>query len=95
LGVTEGAVSQWMKRAAEGGEDALAHQLPAGATPQLTDAQRNQLPELLAKGAQAYGFLGDVWTQRRVQQVIQQTFGVTYHRDYVRPGGFADNPAGL
>lgn len=83
LGVTEGAVSQWMKRVAEGGEDALARQPPPGAAPRLTEAQRIQLPDLLSKGAQAYGFLGDVWTQRRVQQVIQQTFGVSYHRDYV------------
>jgi transposase len=83
LGVTEGAVSQWMKHGTEGGEDALARQPPPGAPPRLTDAQRKHLPELLAKGAQAYGFLGDVWTQRRVQQVIAQTFGVTYHRDYV------------
>lgn len=83
LGVTQGAVSQWMKRVAERGEEALARQPPPGAAPRLTEAQRKQIPDLLAKGAEAYGFLGDVWTQQRVQHVIQQTFGVTYHRDYV------------
>jgi hypothetical protein len=28
------------------------------------------LPELLAKGAEAYGFRGDVWTRARVGVVI-------------------------
>jgi hypothetical protein len=37
----------------------------------------------LAKGAEAYGFGGDVWTARRVAEVIHRTFGVRYHRDHV------------
>src|SRR5215831_11787526 len=42
-----------------------------------------QLPALLAKGAEAYGFRGDVWTASRVAEVIDRTFGVRYHRDHV------------
>ncbi len=33
LGVTEGAVSQWMKRAKEEGVEGLRHKPPPGATP--------------------------------------------------------------
>jgi winged helix-turn-helix protein len=51
--------------------------------PRLTAEQKAQLPHLLAKGAEAYGFRGDVWTARRVAEVIEQTFGVRYHRDHV------------
>jgi transposase len=63
LGVTQGAVSQWLKRGREGGAEGLRHRPPPGATPRLSWAQRDQLLELLAQGAQALGFQGDVWTQ--------------------------------
>ncbi len=33
LGVTPGAVSQWLKRAREGGAQALAHRMPPGPRP--------------------------------------------------------------
>jgi transposase len=84
LDVSEGAVSQWLKRAREaGGVEALKRRPPPGMTPRLGVEQRAQLPALLARGAEAYGFRGDVWTARRVAQVIADTFGVRYHRDHV------------
>jgi transposase len=82
LGVTEGAVSQWMKRAQQGSE-ALKRRPPPGATPRLTEEQRAQLPDLLAKGPQHYGFVGAIWTQSRVRAVIERVFGVRYHRDHI------------
>jgi transposase len=85
LGVSAGAVSQWLKRAREqGGVEALTRRPPPGMTPRLSTEQRAQLPLLLARGAEAYGFRGDVWTARRVAQLIADTFGVRYHRDHVR-----------
>jgi transposase len=83
LGVSEGAVSQWMKRARVGGVAALRRQPPPGLRPRLTAEQRAQIPTLLARGAPAYGFRGDVWTARRVAEVIHRTFGVHYHPDHV------------
>ena len=83
LGVSEGAVSQWLKRLREGGQEALRANPPPGPTPRLTPAQRAQLPALLAWGAEAYGFLGDVWTTKRIAAVIGQEFGVRYHPDHV------------
>ncbi len=83
LGVSEGAVSQWLKRGREGGVEALKAHPPKGMAPRLTTEQKAQIPGLLAKGAEAYGFRGDVWTARRVAEVIHRTFGVRYHRDHV------------
>ncbi len=79
LGVSEGAVSHWIKR----GIEALKAHPPKGVSPRLTAEQKAQIPELLATGAEAYGFRGDVWTASRVAEVIKQTFGVRYHRDHV------------
>ena len=83
-GVTEGgAVSQWMKRAREKGLDALRHKPPPGAPPRLSEDERARLPELLAEGAEAHGFRGDVWTCERVAEVIRREFGVSYHPAHI------------
>jgi len=63
--------------------EALGAHPPKGVAPRLTAEQKAQIPALLAKGAEAYGFGGDVWTARRVAEVIHRTFGVRYHRDHV------------
>jgi transposase len=83
LGVSEGAVSQWMKRAREEGVEGLRHKPPPGATPRLSEDERAKLPELLAQGAQAHGFRGEVWTCERVAIVIRREFGVSYHPAHV------------
>jgi len=83
LGVTEGAVSQWLKKAREQGVDGLRHRKGGGPKPQLTRAQIEQLPQLLSVGAAAYGFRGDVWTRVRVGAVIAQHFGVHFSRSHI------------
>lgn len=84
LGVTPGAVSQWLKRAREGGGVAALRRRPApGRRPKLTPAHRAQLPALLARGAEAFGFRGQIWTCRRVAVVIRRRFGVRYHPAHV------------
>jgi transposase len=83
LGVTEGAVSQWMKRAQEEGVEGLRHKPPPGATPRLSDQERARLPEILEQGASAHGFRGEVWTCERVAIVIRREFGVSYHPAHV------------
>jgi transposase len=83
LGVTPGAVSQWLKRGREQGVEALRRHPVPGPSPKLSAAQVAQLPALLERGAEAYGFRGQVWTCRRVAEVIRRTFGVTYHPAHV------------
>lgn len=83
LGVTEGAVSQWLKRGREKGAEALNAHPPKGVTPRLNTEQKAQIPQLLAGGAKAHGFPDNIWTAQRVAEVIESTFGVRYHRDHV------------
>jgi transposase len=83
LGVTQGAVSQWLKRAHADGEDALRRRIAPGQAPRLTPDQLAQLPELLKAGPHAYGFRGQRWTCARVGVVIKRTFGVTYHPAHI------------
>jgi transposase len=83
LGVTKGAVSQWMRRVREGGVEALRRHPPTGPTTTLTPEQVAQLPSLLAPGAEAYGYRGDVWSTKRVAEVMWRTFGVSEHPAHV------------
>jgi transposase len=78
LGVTAGAVSQWLTKARQEGVSALHSRKAAGPPPRLTAEQRAQLPELLRRGSEAYGFRGDLWTRERVAAVVQREFGVSY-----------------
>jgi len=81
--VTPGAVSQWLKRARERGVEGLRRHPAPGRQPRLTAEQLAQLPALLERGAEAYGFRGQVWTCKRVAEVIRRTCGVTYHPAHV------------
>ena len=83
LGVSKGAVSQWMKRVRQGGVQALKRRPAPGASPRLSEEQRTKLPELLERGAEAHGFRGEVWTCERVAIVIRREFGVSYHPAHV------------
>jgi transposase len=79
LGVTEGAVSQWMKVGREQGEEGLHGKIAEGPPPRLCAEQLGQLPALLAQGAEAHGFRGEVWTTERVAELIKKQFEVSYH----------------
>lgn len=83
LGVTRGAVSQWRAAARVGGREALRRRPRRGHPPKLTAEQRRHLPDLLTRGAEAYGFVGDVWTTTRVAEVIRREFGVRHHPAHV------------
>jgi transposase len=83
LGVSDGAVSQWLKRARQEGIQALRRNPAPGPVSKLNDEQLAELPGLLAKGAKHFGFREEVWTQPRVAWLIQREFGVTYHSAHV------------
>ena len=83
LGVTQGAVSQWLKRAHTDGEDALRRRIACGSPPRLTPEQLAQLPELLKAGPQAYGWRDQRWTCARVGVVIKRAFCVSYHPAHI------------
>jgi transposase len=71
LGVSQGTVSQWLTCASSNGPPALADRSRPGRPPALGAKQLTRLVELLRQGAEAHGFLGDVWTWRRVAQLIK------------------------
>src|SRR5215212_8817659 len=83
LGVTEGAVSQWMRAVRDGGPDSLQGKARLGPKRRLPLEELEKLPELLRQGAEALGFRGEVWTRRRVAALLRSHFGVSYDPRHV------------
>jgi transposase len=83
LGVSEETVSRWLARARDGGPEALWARPAPGHPPKLSPAQKRLIPEFLWHGPESYGFRGEVWTCARVARVIEEEFGIHYHKDHV------------
>lgn len=83
LGVTQGAVSQWIKLGKEKGEGALKARKSPGSPRRLSTAERQRIPGLLERGAESFGFRGDLWTCPRVAKMIECELGVKYHPAHV------------
>ena len=84
LGVTRGAVSQWVSRARDGGAEALRRREPPGeGQSKLNAAHWPGFPDCWSWGPPPQGFAGEIWTRRRVAQVIEREFGVSYDPSHV------------
>ena len=66
LGVTESAVSQWVRRARTEGVESLRRVPHPGGPSKLRPYQQLALLEMLRMGAETFGFRGAVWTGPRV-----------------------------
>jgi transposase len=83
LGVREETLSRWLAHARDSGpQDLRAHPAP-GHPPKLSLDQKRLIPGFLWHGPEAYGFRGQVWTRARIARVIEEEFGVHYHKGHV------------
>jgi transposase len=78
-GVNPSSVCRWKKRLEERGIEGLKARKAPGASPKLSTEQQRVLREILLQGAAAYGYDIDLWTLKRVAEVIRKEFGVSYH----------------
>lgn len=83
LGVSRATVSDWAKIIKAKDIRGLRKRKAAGIQSKLKPAQKQKLKYMLDRGALANGFPTDRWTLRRVQQLIQQKFKITYHPKYL------------
>jgi len=49
----------------------------------LSGKQQQRLWKILLAGAVAYGFPNEIWTLKRIAQIIRREFGVEYHPSHV------------
>jgi transposase len=79
VGVSHQVVSDWRAAWRRSGRDGLRAAGRAGRLPKLNREQLAQVEVELAKGAEANGYPNDLWTLKRVAEVIERVTGVSYH----------------
>jgi transposase len=83
VGVGHSSVKKWKVALAKQGEQALAAKPHPPPPTKLNDQQRAELVQIVVAGPLASGYATDLWTCRRVAEVVQQKFGVSYHPDHL------------
>lgn len=77
------SVYLWREMVQDKGRKALEAKPIPGRPTKLKPRQRQSLTGILLKGAFDYGYSTDLWTQRRVAEVIEKEFDVQYHPNHL------------
>jgi transposase len=81
IGVHQRTLFRWLELArAPKGLAAKPHPGPAS---RLNRQQQRQLERMLLQGAKAHGWPNELWTTRRIAELIRRTFDVSLHHDHV------------
>ena len=78
-GVNPSSVTRWKQMLEKEGMEGLKRRKAPGNKSKLSEDQRNELKEIILQGAAEYGYKTDLWTLRRVAEVIKKEFDVSYH----------------
>jgi transposase len=77
------SVHRWITAWEEGGKRALKAKKSSGRPPQISSSQLSKLEKILLRGAMNNGFATELWTLKRIRQVIKREFDVSYHISHV------------
>jgi transposase len=77
-------VRKWVRVYRVSGDDGLASTPHPGRAPFLTRDQQTQVLRWLTDKPTAHGFSTDLWTARRVAELIRKKFGVEFNPNYLR-----------
>lgn len=83
LGVDPSSVRRWWVAFRCSGSDGLAARPVPGRPPQLPSTQEKIVRRWLADHPTEHGFTTDLWSARRLAQLIEQEFGVHFHPNYL------------
>jgi transposase len=83
LRVCRQTVSRWVEEFKAAGREGLKKAGRAGRKAQLTGSDRARLEELLVEGPEKLGYETPLWTCARVAHLIEQEYGIRYHRGHV------------
>jgi transposase len=84
LGVHPVTVAKWVARHRAGGDESLKAKPTPGRPRFLTAARERKVLGWLAESATRHGFATELWTARRVAELIHEKFGVRFHPNYLR-----------
>jgi len=83
VGCSPPSVTRWKEVIRKYGVEGLKAKPASGRPSFLSDRQKKKLEKVLQRGPRASGYSTDLWTCRRVADVIEREFGVRYHPNAV------------
>jgi len=78
LGASLSSVVRWFQAFRRRGPKGLSPKPTPGRPCRLSPGQKKSLARILLRGAQAAGYSTELWTLRRIGEVIRKQFGVRY-----------------
>jgi len=78
VGASPAAVTRWRQAYEKRGKAGLCAKPHPGRTAKLSLKQRRKLIRLLKRGSEQHGYRTELWTLKRVAEVIRKQFGVRY-----------------
>ena len=79
IGCAASSVMRWRNAWRRRGEDSLRVRFSPGRPRRLTKRQERRLIRILLQGAVAHGYRTELWTTKRVAEVIEETFHIPCH----------------
>ena len=83
VGASKSSVSRWYAAYRKSGEEGLRPKPTPGRPPKLTKPQKRKLVSLLQLGPLAHGYRTELWTLKRIAQLVRKQFRVHYHPHHV------------
>ncbi len=83
LGIDTSSVRRWRAQFQAQGWGGLSARPVPGRPPRLSCTQEKIVRRWLSGPATEHGFVTELWTAPRLAAVIAETFGVTFHPDYL------------
>ena len=83
VGSSVSSVFRWQQAFQKEGEEGLNSRASPGRPARLSKQEKKRLVSLLLKGPLAFGYGTDLWTTRRVAELIHKSFGIHYHPNHL------------
>lgn len=83
LNAPRSRVSEWLRNYQQFGFDGLLEGQRSGRPALLTEKQLLHFADILDSGPVAYGFLSGVWTSPMAGRILEEEFGVRYHKVHI------------
>lgn len=83
LGVTPRAVGSWVAAHRKSGDAGLNGKPHPGASPKLSKRQTESVLAWLARSPRAWGYQTELWTTRRLAEVIEKKYKIRFNANYL------------
>lgn len=83
LNVSAEGARQWQLAWQKKGSEGLLSKGRPGPKPALTEAKKEKVRQALLKGPQFFGYSTNIWTLKRVAEIIKRVTKVKFHPGYV------------